>query len=71
VRIVFDVSPLALPRTGVGNYVLGSLRGLAGAAPQDEVVAFAVTGPRGRRAIPEALDGVPVERRLRFLPGAR
>ena len=25
-RIVFDVSPLALPRTGVGTYVLGSLR---------------------------------------------
>jgi alpha-1,3-rhamnosyl/mannosyltransferase len=69
-RIVFDVSPLALPRTGVGNYVLGSLRGLAGAS-DDEVVAFALTGPRGRRAIPAALDGVPVERLLRFVPGAR
>jgi glycosyltransferase involved in cell wall biosynthesis len=72
VRIVFDVSPLALPRTGVGNYVLGSLRGLAGAVGADgEVVAFALTGPRGRRAIPEALDGVPVRRRLLFVPGAR
>ncbi len=72
VRIVFDVSPLALPRTGVGNYVLGSLRGLAGAVgPDGEVVAFALTGPRGRRAIPHALDGVPVRRRLLFVPGAR
>ena len=71
-RIVFDVSPLALPRTGVGNYVLGSLRGLAGAVGADgEVVAFALTGPRGRRAIPDALDGVPVRRRLLFVPGAR
>ncbi|MGE5691116.1 MAG: glycosyltransferase family 4 protein [Pseudomonadota bacterium] len=70
-RVVFDVSPLALPRTGVGNYVLGSLRGLAAAAPEDEVVAFAVTGTRGRRAIPAALDGVPASRRLVVLPGAR
>jgi urocanate hydratase len=32
VRIVFDVSPLALPRTGIGNYHLGSLTGLVRAA---------------------------------------
>ena len=32
VRIVFDVSPLSHPRTGVGNYLRGSLRGLAEAA---------------------------------------
>ncbi|HSC92033.1 MAG TPA: glycosyltransferase family 1 protein [Gaiellaceae bacterium] len=71
-RIVFDVSPLALPRTGVGNYVLGSLRGLVEAAGgEDEVVAFALTGPRGRRAIPEALGGLQAARRLVFVPGAR
>ena len=32
VRIAFDVSPLSHPRTGIGNYVRGSLAGLAEAA---------------------------------------
>ena len=31
-RIAFDVSPLSHPRTGVGNYIRGSLAGLAEAA---------------------------------------
>jgi glycosyltransferase involved in cell wall biosynthesis len=71
-RIVWDVSPLALPRTGIGNYLLGSLAGLAAAAGgRHELVAFAPTGPRGLRAIPAALDGLPVERRIVFLPVAR
>ena len=48
-RIAFDVSPLSHERTGVNNYILGSLRGLAEAAGAagDEVVAFAPTSPRG------------------------
>jgi glycosyltransferase involved in cell wall biosynthesis len=71
-RIVYDVTPLSLPRTGIGNYIRGALAGLAQAAGDEhELVALAVTGPRGLRAIPEALDGIPVTRRLRFLPGAR
>jgi len=71
-RIVYDVTPLSLPRTGIGNYIRGSLAGLAeAAAGRHEIVALAVVGPRGLRAIPEALDGVPVTRRLRFLPLAR
>ena len=72
VRIAFDVSPLSHERTGVNNYIRGSLAGLAAAAQRegDEVVAFAPTSPRGRRAIPEALDGIPVELRLVTLPGA-
>jgi glycosyltransferase involved in cell wall biosynthesis len=71
-RIVYDVTPLSLPRTGIGNYIRGSLAGLAEAAGDEhEIVALAVTGPRGLRAIPEALDGIPVTRRLRFLPLAR
>ena len=32
VRIAFDVSPLSHPRTGIGNYIRGSLAGLAEAA---------------------------------------
>ena len=32
VRIVVDVSPLSHPRTGIGNYIRGSLAGMAAAA---------------------------------------
>ena len=71
-RIAFDVSPLSHERTGVNNYIRGSLQGLAEAAARegDEVVAFAPTSPAGRRVIPEALDGIPVELKLRTLPFA-
>jgi glycosyltransferase involved in cell wall biosynthesis len=70
-RIVFDVSPLSHPRTGVGNYIRGSLTGLVEAAGDaHEVVAFAPTSPQGLKRIPEALAGIPVETRLRFLPFA-
>ena len=71
-RIAFDVSPLSHEATGVNNYILGSLGGLALAASRagDEVVAFAPTSPAGRRVIPEALAGVPVELALKTLPGA-
>lgn len=69
-RIAFDVSPLSHPRTGVGNYILGSLRGVVEAAGgEHEVIPFAPTSPQGRRRIPEALRGLP-EPRLRFLPFA-
>jgi len=68
-RIAFDVSPLSHPRTGIGNYILGSLSGLAEVAGgEHEIVAFAPTSLRGRRAIPAALRDVPVEVRLRVLP---
>jgi glycosyltransferase involved in cell wall biosynthesis len=71
VRIAFDVSPLSHPRTGVGNYIRGSLAGLVEAAGSDhEVVPFAPTSPQGKKRIPEALAGIPVEPRLRFLPFA-
>src|SRR5207248_5666111 len=72
VRIAFDVSPLSHERTGVNNYIRGSLAGLAEAAHRegDAVVAFAPTSPAGRRVIPEALAGFPLELRLATLPGA-
>jgi glycosyltransferase involved in cell wall biosynthesis len=72
VRIAFDVSPLSHERTGVNNYIRGSLRGLAEVAAEhgDEIVAFAPTSPAGRRAIPEALEGIDVELRLVTLPFA-
>jgi glycosyltransferase involved in cell wall biosynthesis len=72
VRVAFDVSPLSHERTGVNNYIRGSLAGLAEALRREggEVVAFAPTSPQGRRAIPAALDGIPVELRLAALVGA-
>jgi alpha-1,3-rhamnosyl/mannosyltransferase len=71
-RIAFDVSPLSHERTGVNNYIRGSLAGLAEVAAEqgDEVVAFAPTSPAGSRVIPEALAGIDVELRLLPLPFA-
>ncbi len=68
-RIVFDVSPLSHPLTGVGNYIRGSLGGLVeAAAGRHEIVAFAPTSLAGRKTIPRALAGLDVELRLVPLP---
>ncbi|MGH3079761.1 MAG: glycosyltransferase family 4 protein [Gaiellaceae bacterium] len=67
-RVVVDVTPLALPRTGIGNYVLGMLRGLAEAGSEQEIVAFSLVAPPGKRRIKQALEGVPVQRRLVVVP---
>ena len=71
-RIAFDVSPLSHERTGVNNYIRGSLAGLAEVARPlgHEIVAFAPTSPAGKRVIPEALTGIDVETKLVPLPGA-
>jgi glycosyltransferase involved in cell wall biosynthesis len=68
VRIVVDVTPLALPRTGIGNYVLGMLRGLTEAGAEHEIVAFTAVAPPGKRRIEQALDGVPLQQRLVVVP---
>ncbi|MDX6485372.1 MAG: hypothetical protein QOF43_525 [Gaiellaceae bacterium] len=70
-RIVVDVSPLSHPRTGVGNYIRGSLIGLVEAgASEEDVLAFAPASRRGRRQIDSALRGVGVRRSLPVLPAA-
>jgi glycosyltransferase involved in cell wall biosynthesis len=70
-RIVVDVSPLSHPRTGIGNYIRGSLAGMAAAADgRHEVVAFAPTSVRGPAAIRAALDGIDIEQRLVRLPAS-
>ncbi len=68
-RVVVDVAPLSHPRTGVGNYIRGSLLGLAEAGGH-ELVAFAPASLGGRREIEAALDGVGVARRLPVVPAA-
>jgi glycosyltransferase involved in cell wall biosynthesis len=71
VRIAFDVSPLSHPRSGIGTYLRGSLAGLAEATVGGhEIVAFAPTSPQGKKAIPAALEGIPVELSMQFLPFA-
>ena len=59
-----DVSPLSLPRTGIGNYLLGMIGGLATVSGEHEIVAFAPTGVRGTRRVREALEPFGIERRL-------
>jgi len=66
-RIVVDVSPLSHPRTGIGNYIRGLLRGLVEAGA-DDVVAFAPVSERGAHNVAASLDGIPVERHLATLP---
>jgi glycosyltransferase involved in cell wall biosynthesis len=69
VRIVVDATPLSHPRTGVGNYLRGSLRGLAEAAgTEHEIVAFAAVSMLSRERLQEALADINVERRLVTLP---
>ena len=71
-RIAFDVSPLShAPRTGVPNYIRGSLSGLVAAAGgEHEIVPFAPTSLRGKRNLAEALAGLPVQTRVRWIPFA-
>jgi glycosyltransferase involved in cell wall biosynthesis len=69
VRIAYDVTPLSHPRTGVGNYILGALRGMVEAADgSQELVAFGPVSIRGRTLLDEALADLPVERRIVTVP---
>ena len=68
-RIVFDVTPLSHRRTGVGNYIRGSLRGIVEAAKgEHEVVAFGVISARARAEVETSLRDLDVETRIVTLP---
>ncbi|MDX6388802.1 MAG: hypothetical protein QOD85_2604, partial [Gaiellaceae bacterium] len=70
-RIAYDVTPLSHPRTGVGNYILGALKGMLEAAgPEREVVAFGPVSIRGRHLLDETLESLPVEKRFLTVPFA-
>jgi glycosyltransferase involved in cell wall biosynthesis len=69
VRIAYDVTPLSHPRTGVGNYILGALKGMAEAADgSHELVAFGPVSIRGRQLLDATLADLPVERRIATVP---
>jgi glycosyltransferase involved in cell wall biosynthesis len=69
VRIVIDATPLSHPPTGIGKYLLGSLRGLSeAAAGEHEIVAFGAVSMRARRRVHAALSGIDVDRRIVTLP---
>jgi glycosyltransferase involved in cell wall biosynthesis len=71
VRIAYDVTPLSHRRTGVGNYVLGALQGMAEAsAGDDELVVFGPVSIRGRPFLEHALNGLSADRRLVTVPFA-
>ena len=62
-RIAYDVTPLSHPRTGVGNYILGALKGMVEAADgEHELVAFGPVSIRGRKLLDETIAGLPLSR---------
>jgi hypothetical protein len=64
-RIAYDVTPLSHPRTGVGNYILGTLKGMVAAGgTEHDFVAFGPVSVRGRKLVDESLEGLRVDRRL-------
>jgi glycosyltransferase involved in cell wall biosynthesis len=70
VRIAYDVTPLSHPRTGVGNYILGALKGMLEQGADDELLAFGPVSIRGRKHLDDALAGLDVERRILTVPFA-
>ena len=70
-RIAYDVTPLSHPRTGIGNYILGALKGMLEAGDgMHELVSFGPVSIRGRKVLDEALAGLDVERRILTVPFA-
>ena len=70
-RIAYDVTPLSHPRTGVGNYILGALKGMIDAAAgEHEVVAFGPVSIRGRGLLDRALQDLPIDSRIVTVPFA-
>jgi glycosyltransferase involved in cell wall biosynthesis len=71
VKIAYDVTPLSHPRTGVGNYILGALKGMVEAADgSDELVAFGPVSIRGRKLVDAALADLRLERKIATVPFA-
>jgi glycosyltransferase involved in cell wall biosynthesis len=71
VRIAYDVTPLSHPRTGVGNYILGTLKAMLEASDgEHELVTFGPVSIRGRRLLDDTLRDLPVQKRFVTVPFA-
>ena len=64
-RIAWDVTPLSVPPTGIGRYILGSLEAMAVARPDWDVRALAVAEQEGIDRIEASLAGMPANVTLR------
>jgi glycosyltransferase involved in cell wall biosynthesis len=70
-RLAFDVTPLSVPRTGIGNYLRGVLSGIPECGSgEHEIVAFSLSGRPGVDTAADALAGLPVQQRLVSAPAA-
>jgi glycosyltransferase involved in cell wall biosynthesis len=58
-RVVWDVTGLALPATGIGRYVIGAIHGVALARPDWEIVAVAVERDPGIESVRRQLASAP------------
>ena len=58
-RIVWDLTPLSRPVTGIGTYIYESFSAAKRIAPQHEFVALTFAGRTGGRAVAEYLAGLP------------
>jgi glycosyltransferase involved in cell wall biosynthesis len=71
VKLAFDVTPLSVPRTGIGNYVRGALSGIVEySGDEHEVIAFSLSSGSGVGNVVDALAGLPVQKRLVAVPAA-
>jgi len=70
-RLAFDVTPLSVPRTGIGNYVRGVLAGIMEySGDEHDVIAFSISGKSGVTTAGDALVGLPLQERLISIPAA-
>ncbi len=64
-RVAWEVTPLNVPPTGIGRYILGSLDAMACARPNWDIRAIAVAEQEGIERIRASLAGMPPNVTLR------
>lgn len=70
-RLAFDVTPLSVPRTGIGNYIRGILSGIDHPTREEhEVVAFSLCDRRGTESVRRAIADLPLGDKLVTAPAA-
>jgi len=65
VRIAWEVTPLSVPPTGIGRYLLGTLAATAEARPEWDLRAVAVAEQSGVDRIAGSLASMPANVTLR------